>query len=174
LPPVDAEGGLGAIEGVSIVLHGDATLWWSVTWTVVLVTMIAGVVFARWRGRKRERPAKTGSLTELVLNHELRAQIKRLDEEGECVRAERDELLAVLSRLAELLEHVREDIASHLPCPTRVPRLIDTRDQPSKGLEDTGTLYPRRFWTASRLFILVALEDNGTLYPRRFSRTTGF
>jgi hypothetical protein len=51
----------------------------------------------------------------------------------------------VLSRLAELLEHVREDIASHLPCPTRAPRLTDTTDQPSKGLEDTGILYPRRF-----------------------------
>jgi hypothetical protein len=57
---------------------------------------------------------------------------------------------------------------SPIDAPGRSTSLIHTRDQPSKGLEDTGTLYPRRFWTASRLFILVALEDNGTLYPRRF------
>jgi len=54
------------------------------------------------REPKRERQA--GSLTELTLPHVQRAQIKQLSEDTRRLRAERDELLGVLTRLAELLE----------------------------------------------------------------------
>jgi hypothetical protein len=67
--------------------------------------MIVGVLIATWRERRRGRPTTSGSLTDLALDHGLRTQIKRLDEEGRRLRAERDELLAVLTRLAELLDH---------------------------------------------------------------------
>lgn len=61
-----------------------------------------GAVFAMRREKKRERQA--GSLTELTLPHVLRAQIKQLGEDTRRLRAERDELLGVLTRLAQLLE----------------------------------------------------------------------
>jgi hypothetical protein len=67
--------------------------------------MIVGVLIATWRERRRGRPTTSGSLTDLALDHGLRTQIKRLDEEGRRLRAERDELLAVLTRLAQLLDH---------------------------------------------------------------------
>jgi len=66
------------------------------------------VLIATCRERRRGRPATSGSLTDLALDHGLRAQIKRLDEEGRRLRAERNELLAVLIRLAELLDHGSE------------------------------------------------------------------
>jgi len=67
-----------------------------------LVGVMLGVVFAMRREPKRERQA--GSLTELTLPHVLRAQIKQLSEDSRRLRAERDELLGVLTRLAHLLE----------------------------------------------------------------------
>jgi hypothetical protein len=67
-----------------------------------LVGVMLGVVFAMRREPKRERQA--GSLTELTLPHVLRAQIKQLSEDTRRLRAERDELLGVLTRLAQLLE----------------------------------------------------------------------
>ena len=71
--------------------------------------MTVGVLIATWRQRRRGRPATSGSsLTDLALDQGLRAQIKRLDEEGKRLRAERNELLAVVTRLAELLDHGSE------------------------------------------------------------------
>jgi hypothetical protein len=68
----------------------------------LLVRVMLGVVFAMRREPKRERQA--GSLTELTLPHALRAQIKQLSEDTRRLRAERDELVGVLTRLAQLLE----------------------------------------------------------------------
>jgi hypothetical protein len=67
-----------------------------------LVGVMLGVVFAKRREPKHERQA--GSLSELTLPHALRAQIKQLSEDTRRLRAERDELLGVLTRLAQLLE----------------------------------------------------------------------
>jgi hypothetical protein len=91
-----SEGGAAAIEGF---LRGDPTIWLSVLWAGLLVVVILGVVFAMRHEQKRERQAS--SLTELAFTHELRAQNKRL-------RTERDELLGVLTRFAELLEQCSE------------------------------------------------------------------
>ena len=68
----------------------------------LLFRVMLGVVFAMRREPKRERQA--GSLTELTLPHALRAQIKQLSEYTRRLRAERDELVGVLTRLAQLLE----------------------------------------------------------------------
>jgi hypothetical protein len=68
----------------------------------LLVRVMLGVVFAMRREPKRARQA--GSLTELTLPHALRAQIKQLSEDTRRLRAERDELVGVLTRLAQLLE----------------------------------------------------------------------
>lgn len=68
----------------------------------LLFRVMLGVVFAMRREPKRERQA--GSLTELTLPHALRAQIKQLSEDTRRLRAERDELVGVLTRLAQLLE----------------------------------------------------------------------
>lgn len=68
--------------------------------------MILGVVFAMRREQKHGRQA--GSLTEIALVHELRAQIKRLREDTQRLRRERDELRGVLARLADLLEGCSE------------------------------------------------------------------
>jgi uncharacterized membrane-anchored protein YhcB (DUF1043 family) len=91
-----SEGGAAAIEGF---LRGDPTIWLSVLWAGLLVVVILGVVFAMRHEQKRERQAS--SLTELAFTHELRVQNKRL-------RTERDELLGVLTRFAELLEQCSE------------------------------------------------------------------
>lgn len=97
-----SEGGASAIEGF---LRGDPTIWVSVLWAG-LVVVILGVVFAMRHEQKRERQAS--SLTELAFTHELRAQNKRLREDAQRLRKERDELLGVLTRLAELLEQCSE------------------------------------------------------------------
>ena len=68
----------------------------------LLFRVMLGAVFAMRREPKRERQA--GSLTELTLPHALRAQIKQLSEDTRRLRAERDELVGVLTRLAQLLE----------------------------------------------------------------------
>jgi hypothetical protein len=77
-----------------------------VLWAGLLVVVILGVVFAMRREQKRGR--QTGSLTELALVHELRAQVKRLRGDTQRLRRERDELLGVLSKLADLLERGSE------------------------------------------------------------------
>ena len=97
-----SEGGASAIEGF---LRGDPTIWVSVLWAG-LVVVILGVVFAMRHEQKRERQAS--SLTELAFTHELRAQNKRLREDTQRLRQERDELLDVLTRLGELLEQCSE------------------------------------------------------------------
>lgn len=68
--------------------------------------MILGMVFAMRPEQKRERQA--GSLTELSLPHALRAEIKRLTEDTNRLRAERDELRSVLTQLAKLLDQSGE------------------------------------------------------------------
>jgi hypothetical protein len=103
-PRTGAEGGALAIEGF---LRDDPIVWLSVLWAGLLVVVILGVVFATRHERKREQQA--GSLTELAFIHELRAQIKRLDEDTQRLREERDELLSVLTHLAELLGQGSED-----------------------------------------------------------------
>jgi hypothetical protein len=77
------------------------------------VGVMRDMVFAMRREPKRERQA--GSLTELTLPHVLRAQIKQLSEDTRRLRAERDELLGVLTRLAQLLKLCSAD-------PTRRPQ----------------------------------------------------
>lgn len=72
----------------------------------LLVVAILGAVFAMRHEQKRERQA--GSLTELVFLHELRTQAKRLSEDAQRLRRERDELLGVLTKLGELLERCSE------------------------------------------------------------------
>lgn len=72
--------------------------------------MILGAVLAMRRQQKRERP-QAGSLTELAFIHELRAQIKRLKADTQRLRRERDELLGVLTKLADLLERGSEGSA---------------------------------------------------------------
>jgi hypothetical protein len=101
-PRGGAEGGASTIEG----LLGDPTIWLSVLWAALLVIVILGVVLAIRREQTRGRQA--GSLTELAFIHELRAQIKRLREDTRRLRRERDELLGVLTKLADLLERCRE------------------------------------------------------------------
>jgi hypothetical protein len=68
----------------------------------LLVGVMLAAVFAMRREPKRQQQA--GSLSELTLPHALRAQIKQLSEDIRRLRAERDELLGVLTRLAHLLE----------------------------------------------------------------------
>jgi uncharacterized membrane-anchored protein YhcB (DUF1043 family) len=98
-----SEGGASAIEGF---LRGDPTIWLSVLWAGLLVGVILGVVFAMRYEQKHARQA--GSLTDLAFPHELRAQNERLREDSQRLRQERDELLGVLTRLAELLEQRSE------------------------------------------------------------------
>lgn len=105
-----SEGGASAIEGFlrgdPTIWRGDPTIWLSVLWAGLLVVVILGVVFAMRYEQKRARQA--GSLTDLAFPHELRAQNKRLREDTQRLRQERDELLDVLTRLAELLEQCSE------------------------------------------------------------------
>ncbi len=61
-----------------------------------------GLVFAMRPEQKHARQA--GTLTELTLPHALRAEIRRLTEDTRRLRAERDELLGVLTQLARLLD----------------------------------------------------------------------
>ena len=79
----------------------------------LLVGVMLAAVFAMRREPKRQQQA--GSLSELTLPHALRAQIKQLSEDTRRLRAERDELLGVLTRLAQLLELCSAD-------PTRRPQ----------------------------------------------------
>jgi hypothetical protein len=72
--------------------------------------VILGVVFARRQAQQPERQA--GSLTELAFTHGLLAQIKRLRADTQRLRKERDELLGVLARLADLLERSGEGSAN--------------------------------------------------------------
>jgi hypothetical protein len=66
-----------------------------------------GVVFAM-RHEPKQQP-QTGSLTELASVHGLGTQVQRLKQATQQLRRERDELLAVLTQLAELLERVGDD-----------------------------------------------------------------
>ena len=99
-----SEGGASAIEGF---LPGDPAIWLSVLWAGLLVVVILGVVFLMRHEQKRERQAS--SLTELAFTHELRAQNKRLREDAQRLRKERDDLLGVLTQLAGLLEQCSEN-----------------------------------------------------------------
>lgn len=125
--------------------------------------MAVGVLIATWRERRRGRPVTSGSLTDLALDHGLRAQIKRLDEEGRRLRAERNELLAVLARLADLLDHGSEhrqaSALSHARGPTE-----EHSSSPGRT-PDLQILLKRTRRSVTPLAILVASKDNGTLYP---------
>jgi hypothetical protein len=105
-PRTGAEGGVPAIEGF---LRDAPIVGLSVLGAGLLVAVILGVVFAFATRHAEKREWQAGSLTELAFIHELRAQIKRLDEDTKRLREERDELLSVLTHLAELLEQGGED-----------------------------------------------------------------
>jgi len=105
--------------------------------------MTVGVLIATWRQRRRGRPATSGSsLTDLALDHGLRAQIKRLDEEGKRLRAERNELLAVVTRLAELLDHGSEHRETSALSHARGLLKNTNMSCPRSVLKDTGPADP--------------------------------
>jgi hypothetical protein len=79
----------------------------------LLGVVIVGIVLALRREQRRERQA--GSLTDITFVPVLRAEIKRLREDTRRLRAERDELLSVLTRLGRLLD-------AYGAAPTRPPR----------------------------------------------------
>ena len=111
-PHASAKGGTLAIEGVSVVLRHDPTFWLSVLWAGLLVVVICGAVFVVRHAPKGGRLAEADSLTELAAIYGLHAQIKQLGEDRRRLRAERDELLGVLTGLAELLEQGSKASAS--------------------------------------------------------------
>ncbi|HEY7203090.1 MAG TPA: ClbS/DfsB family four-helix bundle protein [Methylomirabilota bacterium] len=85
----------------------DPIVWLFALSVALLATGVLGVIVSTRRARRRERsgempPTELG--TQLIRFHELQAEIKQLSAEGERVRAERDELQGVLSRLSALLE----------------------------------------------------------------------
>ena len=85
----------------------DPIVWVFGLSVALLAAGVLGVFFSTRRDRERERSG-TASVTELgtqlIRFHELQAEIKQLHAEGDRVRAERDELQSVLSRLSALLE----------------------------------------------------------------------
>jgi hypothetical protein len=88
----------------------DPVLWLFVLGTALLAAAVAGVVIATRRARQGEPlelpglvPADQGS-SDFARLHELRTEVKRLGDECDRLVAERDEMEAVLNRLAVLLE----------------------------------------------------------------------
>ena len=87
----------------------DPVLWLFPLAAILLVVAVVGVMIATRRARQGEPldlpglvPADQGS--DFSRLHELRSEVKRLGDECDRLVAERDELEAVLNRLAVLLE----------------------------------------------------------------------
>ena len=87
----------------------DPVLWVFVLAAALLVVAVVGVVIATRRARQGEPlelpglvpPDQSSDFSRL---HELRTEVKRLGDECDRLVAERDEMEAVLNRLAVLLE----------------------------------------------------------------------
>lgn len=86
----------------------DPVFWLFVLSAGLLVVGVLGVVVATRRARKSEQLGLPGVKPDLSSDfariHELQTQVKHLGDEYDRLLAERDELEAVLTRLAGLLE----------------------------------------------------------------------
>lgn len=86
----------------------DPVFWLFVLSVGLLLVGVLGVVVATRRARRSEQLGLPGVSPDLgsdfVRIHELQTQVKRLGDEYDRLLAERDELEAVLTRLAGLLE----------------------------------------------------------------------
>jgi hypothetical protein len=86
----------------------DPVLWLFVLSVGLLVAGLLGVVVATRRARLSERQGVPGVSPDVGSDfariHELQTQVKQLGDEYDRLAAERDELEAVLARLAVLLE----------------------------------------------------------------------
>jgi hypothetical protein len=86
----------------------DPVFWLFVLSAGLLVVGVLGVVVATRRARRSEQLSLPGMSPDLGSDfariHELQTQVKRLGDEYDRLLAERDELEAVLTRLAGLLE----------------------------------------------------------------------
>ena len=87
----------------------DPVLWVFVLAAALLVVAVVGVVIATRRARQGEPPELPGLVpadqsSDFSRLHELRTEVKRLGDECDRLVAERDEMEAVLNRLAVLLE----------------------------------------------------------------------
>jgi hypothetical protein len=86
----------------------DPVFWLFVLSVGLLLVGVLGVVVATRRARKSEQLGLPGVSPDLGSDfariHELQTQVKRLGDEYDRLLAERDELEAVLTRLAGLLE----------------------------------------------------------------------
>ena len=87
----------------------DPVLWVFVLAAALLVVAVVGVVIATRRARQGEPLELPGLVpadqsSDFSRLHELRTEVKRLGDEGDRLVAERDEMEAVLNRLAVLLE----------------------------------------------------------------------
>jgi len=111
----------------------DPVFWLFVLSVGLLVVGVLGVVVATRRARQSERPGLPGSSPDLGSDfariHELQTQVKRLGDDYDRLLAERDELEAVLTRLAALLEQadhaaggLAASAATHAGRATRVTR----------------------------------------------------
>jgi len=87
----------------------DPVLWVFVLAAALLVVAVVGVVIATRRARQGEPlelpgPVPADQSSDFSRLHELRTEVKRLGDECDRLVAERDEMEAVLNRLAVLLE----------------------------------------------------------------------
>jgi hypothetical protein len=86
----------------------DPVLWLFVLSVGLLVAGVLGVVVATRRARQSERLGVPGVSSDLGSDfariHELQTQVKQLGDEYDRLAAGRDELEAVLGRLAVLLD----------------------------------------------------------------------
>jgi len=87
----------------------DPVLWVFVLAAALLVVAVVGVVIATRRARQGEPLELPGLVpadqsSDFTRLHELRTEVKRLGDECDRLVAERDEMEAVLNRLAVLLE----------------------------------------------------------------------
>lgn len=87
----------------------DPVLWVFVLAAALLGVAVAGVVIATRRARQGEPLELPGLVpadpsSDFSRLHELRTEVKRLGDECDRLVAERDEMEAVLNRLAVLLE----------------------------------------------------------------------
>jgi hypothetical protein len=86
----------------------DPVFWLFVLSVGLLLVGVLGVVVATRRARRGEQLGLPGVSpdvgSDFVRIHELQTQVKRLGDEYDRLLAERDELEAVLTRLAGLLE----------------------------------------------------------------------
>ena len=103
----------------------DPVLWVFVLAAALLVVAVVGVVIATRRARQGEPLELPGLVpadqsSDFSRLHELRTEVKRLGDECDRLVAERDEMEAVLNRLAVLLE--RADRAVQGAPPSRLTR----------------------------------------------------